>query len=54
MDTPTHVVLLNNLREGADLGPVKPIRRRHLEPEADIRVVPRHMVEGIERLKPSP
>jgi hypothetical protein len=50
LDTSTHVVLLNNVRKGVDLGPIKRIRKKHIEPEADIHVIPKGMVVSIERL----
>jgi hypothetical protein len=41
------VVLLNNVTEEADLGPLKSIRRRHIEPEADVSIFPRKEVDEI-------
>jgi hypothetical protein len=48
MKTSTHIVLLNSMREGLDLGPVKPVRTMHIEPEADIRVIPTAIVEAVD------
>ncbi len=41
------LVLLNNIRGTADLGPLRRIRREHTEPEADVLVLPRGMVKTI-------
>ena len=38
--TDTHVVLLNNIVERADLGSLSVRRDRHFEPEADVIVLP--------------
>ena len=45
------VVLLNNLAEKADLGPFQSIRRDHIEPEADILILPCREVNAIEILE---
>ena len=42
------VILLNNLIENADLGPIKSIRIEHIEPEASITIIPRDQVTAIE------
>lgn len=47
MDNDRVVVLLNNLRQDADLGPLEPVRKRHILPEADILVIPRKDVAEI-------
>ena len=52
MQTRTHLVLLNSEREGADLGPLKKKKIRHLEPEALVYVIPRRLVENIQFLEP--
>lgn len=41
------VVIINNAREAAELGPLKSFRTQHCEPEADIKVFPRGMVTEI-------
>ena len=41
------VVLLNRVTEMADLGPLKSIRRRHNEPEADVWIFPRKEIGEI-------
>lgn len=46
--TTTHVVLLNNVLEQADLGRLRQQRKRHFEPEADVIVIPRADVLSIE------
>jgi hypothetical protein len=51
METPGHVVLLNNVREGLDLGPVKPVRTEHVDPEVYVRVIPKSMVDAIDFLE---
>ena len=48
MENERVVVLLNNLAEKADLGPLQDIRRDHIEPEADIVILPRGKVDAIE------
>lgn len=45
------VVLLNNLVADADLGPLQSIRRKHIEPEADILILPRRQVNTIKILE---
>jgi hypothetical protein len=44
------IVLLNNLVEKADLGPIRYIRDEHIEPEASITIIPRAQVTAIEIL----
>ncbi len=46
--TATHVVLLNNVLQQADLGRLRQRRTRHFEPEADVIVIPRVDVLSIE------
>jgi len=36
----THVVLLNNLVDSADLGPLRHVRKNYIENEATIAVIP--------------
>ena len=45
------VVLLNNLVQNADLGPIKYFRDKHVEPEATIVIIPRDQVRAIEILQ---
>jgi hypothetical protein len=45
------VILLNNLIEKADLGPIKYVRNEHIEPEASIMIIPRNQVTAIEILQ---
>ena len=45
------VVLLNNLVDNAELGPLQNIRREHIEPEADILILPRRQVNTIKILE---
>ncbi len=49
--TPRQFVLVNHLSSGADLGPLRTIRREHIEPEAFIQVIPRVVVQHIQMLK---
>ncbi len=42
------VVLLNNVVSTADLGPLKSVRRNHVDPEAYIRVFPAAQVKSIQ------
>ena len=51
MENERVVVLLNNLAEKAYLGPLQDIRRDHIEPEADIVILPRGKVDAIEILE---
>lgn len=53
MDTPTHVVLLNSVCEDADLGPLKSFREEHIDPEADLHIIPKGEVRGVEFLEPA-
>ena len=41
------VILVNNLVDNAELGPLQNIRRKHIEPEADILILPRRQVNTI-------
>lgn len=52
MKTRTHIVLINSIREGADLGPIKKVKTRHLEPEALVYVIPKRLVEDVRLLEP--
>jgi hypothetical protein len=54
METTTHIVLLNNVREGLDLGPVRPVRAQHMDPEADVWVIPAAIVEAVHFLDEAP
>jgi hypothetical protein len=45
------VVLLNNLVQEADLGPIKYFCNKHVEPEATIVVIPRDQVRAIKILQ---
>lgn len=45
------VVLLNDLVERTDLGPLQSIRHHHIEPEADIWICPRAQVDAVDILK---
>ncbi len=47
IDNERIVVLLNTLQEGADLGPLKPVREHHILPEANITVIPRKDIAKI-------
>ena len=45
------VVILNNIVDKADLGPLQFIRREHIEPEADVLILPRSNVLEIKLLE---
>jgi len=45
------VVLLNNVRSGADLGALKAEREDHIEPEADLLIIPTAQVLDIGIMK---
>jgi hypothetical protein len=45
--TKVHVILVNHVRDGAELGPLKKIRREHLYPEADVFVFPLKTIKEI-------
>jgi hypothetical protein len=49
--TKTRVILLNHLRNGAQLGRLQNIRRHHVEPEAEILVFPLDAVKKIRFLE---
>jgi hypothetical protein len=49
--TDTHVVLLNNVAGEAELGPLHARRDIHLEPEADITIIPRESDMTVELLE---
>ncbi len=54
MENERVVVILNDIRSAADLGPLKPIRREHIDPEANVWVLPRDQVEEIQILEKVP
>ncbi len=54
MENERVIVLLNNIVEKADLGPLQSIRNVHIEPEADILILPRGQIEMIETLELEP
>ncbi len=54
MKTRTHIVLINGIRQGADLGPIKKVKTRHIEPEGLVYVIPRRLVEDVQFLGPVP
>ena len=39
--TSKFIVLLNNMVKGADVGPLKSVRMKQIEPECDVLVLPR-------------
>jgi len=45
------VVLLNNLCEGAELGPLSPVRDHQVDPEASICVIPAEQVARLTELR---
>jgi hypothetical protein len=47
IDNERTAVLLNILQEDADLGPLKPVRKHHILPEANITVIPRKDIAKI-------
>jgi hypothetical protein len=52
MEDSRFVVLLNNVAvERADLGPLQSIRHEHIDPEADILILPRGQVRAIDMLQ---
>jgi len=51
LQTKNHIVVVNNVSEKTNLGPLQRLRREHLDPEATVVVIPRRTVEGIELLK---
>jgi hypothetical protein len=46
LDNERVLVLLNNIVDRADLGPLQTVRHNHVEPEADILVIPREQVKS--------
>jgi hypothetical protein len=48
MENERVVILLNNIVAGAELGLLQNIRYEHIEPEADIFILPRSQVDSIE------
>lgn len=54
MSTDNHIVLLNSIREGIDLGPIPAVRSVHIEPEADVVVIPKADVEAVYLLQLAP
>ena len=50
MRTRTHIVLINNVLQAADLGRLRHRRVRHFDPEATVIVIPRDDVVSIETL----
>ena len=46
--TAAHVVLLNNVVKGAHLGRLRNRRRIHIDPEADVIIIPRSEILSIE------
>jgi hypothetical protein len=49
--TAEFIVLINNWVDGTDVGPLKTIRRRHVEPECDVTVLPRSPDMTVEFLR---
>jgi len=45
--TRQHVIVLNNVVEGAELGKLKKRRVEHLNPEADIYIFPRNTIDDV-------
>jgi len=50
-ETDGFVVLLNSVNADGDYGPLKTYREKHLVPESNATVYPRHMIKKIVRLK---
>ena len=40
-------MVLNDVTRGADLGPLRAVRKEHIEPEAHIMIIPMADVESI-------
>jgi hypothetical protein len=53
MKTSRFVVLLSGYSSEADLGPLRAVRTKHVEPEARVHVIPMHLVESIRYLVPT-
>ncbi len=49
--TRRHVILVNHISDRTDLGPLRRLRREHLEPEATVHVIPREDVQAIDILR---
>jgi hypothetical protein len=47
------LVLLNNLSQEADLGPLRSVRDKQIHPEADILVIPAKDVKTVRKFKVS-
>ncbi len=47
MQTRTHIVLINNVLQGADLGRLRRRRVHHFDPEATVTVIPREDVVSV-------
>ena len=45
------LILLNNLSQGADLGPFRSVRDKQIYPEADILVIPAKDVKMVSKFK---
>lgn len=52
-ETVEHLVLLNNVLQGAHLGPLRNRRRRHFDNEAHIMIIPRSEVVAVEVMRRS-
>jgi hypothetical protein len=51
--TASYVVLLNNMATKADLGPLRSRRDIHLEPEANITIIPKDSETKVELIEAS-
>lgn len=50
LDTDRFIILINNVRESADYGPLRPFRDGHLVPECDVTIFPKGIVREISKI----
>jgi len=51
VETKHHYVLINDVRSGIDLGPLKSIKEKHIDPECSVSVFQKAIVDRITKLR---
>lgn len=51
METKDHYVFMNDIRSGIDLGPLKEVKTKHIDPECRVSVFPKSIVDELTKLK---
>ena len=51
LETKNHYVFINNIRNDIDLGKLKNVKTKHLDPECTVSVFPKSLVDQLTKIK---